>query len=272
VDLFQAPVDIMMYPDYLKSVAVPVDLTLLLERALYGYYRSEAAMRAAIQLLVANSVGVNRNESPTSAPARTNCARPTPVPDAAARRGANPLPMLLVAPSAAGGGSRDDDSAPLPAGVTPSGVRVRLRLGSSAGGGATRLPPQAPPPPPPPPPPPEPAVDRAELRRVCLSILRQLRRPKRLRWFVDPVTEDVAPGYAAEITEPMDLSTMQAAVEGGAFASLSAFAAKLRLIWDNAVAYNVTGDIVDDAETGRATAAVLLADAAEELGVPTPDQ
>jgi hypothetical protein len=60
---------------------------------------------------------------------------------------------------------------------------------------------------------------------VCLSVCSVLK-----------VTDDVAPGYSAEIPRPMDLASMQAKMD--AYHSAEEFDADIALICDNCCKYN----------------------------------
>ncbi|KAH9403795.1 Bromodomain containing protein 7 [Tyrophagus putrescentiae] len=81
---------------------------------------------------------------------------------------------------------------------------------------------------------------------LLLHLLRQIKRKDAQNFFLYPVTDAIAPGYSALITTPMDLTTMQAAIEGqkqqqqqsSKYLNLGDFIADVKLICDNAMKYN----------------------------------
>jgi hypothetical protein len=72
--------------------------------------------------------------------------------------------------------------------------------------------------------------------------------------FSEPVSDDVAPGYSSVIKVPMSFSAMQAKLRAGAYATLGAFAADLRLIVTNATTYNAPNSQVHKAALELQTA------------------
>ncbi|THD24068.1 hypothetical protein D915_005027 [Fasciola hepatica] len=62
-ELFNRPVDLVSYPDYLFVNPYPVDLALIVARLTAGFYRQPEAVRSDLQHLVDNAVRYNRTES-----------------------------------------------------------------------------------------------------------------------------------------------------------------------------------------------------------------
>lgn len=60
---FINPVDLSQYPDYGAVVPVPIDLTIILWRALCGYYRRAQSVQADVDLLLSNAILYNSEES-----------------------------------------------------------------------------------------------------------------------------------------------------------------------------------------------------------------
>ena len=60
----------------------------------------------------------------------------------------------------------------------------------------------------------------------------------RFQAFLNPVTDDIAPGYSAVISQPMDLSTMSARNRSRGYTSLDAALDDLQLVRDNCFQYN----------------------------------
>jgi hypothetical protein len=67
---FVAPVHLGEVAGYADEVPVPIDLTTILCRVLFGYYRRLAAVRADVDLLLANCVAFNSEGSDIVAQAR----------------------------------------------------------------------------------------------------------------------------------------------------------------------------------------------------------
>lgn len=61
--LFNQPVDLVSYPDYLFVNPYPVDLALIVARLTTGFYRQPEAVRSDLQHLVDNAVRYNRPDS-----------------------------------------------------------------------------------------------------------------------------------------------------------------------------------------------------------------
>ena len=96
------------------------------------------------------------------------------------------------------------------------------------------------------------AAGKSGLSRVdevaCTGLLAKLKKNKHALYFqapVDPVLSG-ARDYFDVIKHPMDLSTMQAKLSGGHYASRHEFHHDFKLLVDNAGAYNGAGSYVDE--------------------------
>jgi len=58
------------------------------------------------------------------------------------------------------------------------------------------------------------------------------------QWFMDPVTDDVAPGYSTAIAHPMWLNEVRRRLDAGEYASPAGFKADIELIGANCLEYN----------------------------------
>ncbi|TFL06150.1 hypothetical protein BDV98DRAFT_558917 [Pterulicium gracile] len=79
--------------------------------------------------------------------------------------------------------------------------------------------------------------------RACRLVLTKLQRNKHANLFKQPVDpiRDHAPNYFDVIKQPMDLSTMNAKLEGGHYKDRFGFEADFRLMILNAMEYNMNG-------------------------------
>ena len=72
----------------------------------------------------------------------------------------------------------------------------------------------------------------------CAGILEALMKRRDAQdWFCEPVPEGTD-GYADVVKSPMDYGTIQSKIKSGAYAAPAAFAADVRLVAANAVAYS----------------------------------
>lgn len=71
-----------------------------------------------------------------------------------------------------------------------------------------------------------------------LRIVGQLKRHRFAAPFGFPVDESIAPGYFDVISDPMDLSTLEANAQRGQYRGMASFTADLKRIWTNAYRYN----------------------------------
>ena len=76
----------------------------------------------------------------------------------------------------------------------------------------------------------------AQMER-CATILAALMRRKDASWFLEPVPAHTR-GYALVVSSPMDYGTIEAKLTAGRYADAAAFAADVRLVAANALAYS----------------------------------
>jgi len=81
----------------------------------------------------------------------------------------------------------------------------------------------------------------ADSLRKALNVLCKLQRHPSALPFLHPVDPSLVPGYSSIIKEPMDLSTVEAKLRSGQYASAYEFAGDVRKTWSNAFAYNQQG-------------------------------
>lgn len=91
-----------------------------------------------------------------------------------------------------------------------------------------------------------------KFKDVALGTLVKIGRADRYSVFAEPVSEEDAPGYFDIVTDPMDLATMKAQVEKGAYGKGSDAAGKfyedILLMFDNCAAYNDDeGEVIEEA-------------------------
>ena len=56
--------------------------------------------------------------------------------------------------------------------------------------------------------------------------------------FMQPVRDDIAPGYSNVVFRPMDLTTIKKSIENGAIKSTKMFQRDIMLMFTNAIMYN----------------------------------
>jgi hypothetical protein len=93
-----------------------------------------------------------------------------------------------------------------------------------------------------PPPPPKP-MSQAD-HQACKQILSSLLKHKSSWPFQRPVTDAEAPGYSSLIQNPMDLSTLSSNLSAKSYATVAAFVADVRTMFENCKAYNPAGDVI----------------------------
>lgn len=81
-------------------------------------------------------------------------------------------------------------------------------------------------------------LEANQLRESMERIMKRLKRRDSYGFFLQPVTEEQAPGYAFKIKQPMDLGTMERKMIAGAYGTLDAFANDFRLIVNNCFEFN----------------------------------
>eukprot|EP01017_Pseudomicrothorax_dubius_P043535 TRINITY_DN726_c0_g1_i6.p1 TRINITY_DN726_c0_g1~~TRINITY_DN726_c0_g1_i6.p1 ORF type:complete len:352 (-),score=83.61 TRINITY_DN726_c0_g1_i6:162-1217(-) len=79
--------------------------------------------------------------------------------------------------------------------------------------------------------------------RKCFKILQQLRKHPNATPFLEPVDAEALgiPEYYSIITEPMDLSTVEAKLRNNDYTSPAQFAVDVRKIWNNSFRFNAKG-------------------------------
>jgi len=80
-----------------------------------------------------------------------------------------------------------------------------------------------------------------EERRLLLELLEKVVKCKAADLFLEPVTEEEAPGYFSVISQPMDLTTLKGMIESGAVGDLSSFKDKIELMVTNCKTFNEGG-------------------------------
>jgi len=113
----------------------------------------------------------------------------------------------------------------------------------------------------------------------CNLLLQDLRANPLTEWFLEPV-DHVALGltdYPQVITSPMDLGTIQKKMERAQYMSTEDFAHDVRLVWQNAIAYNspssmfgVVAGIM--AQIGDRRFGLITRSATADPGRPIPDR
>jgi len=117
----------------------------------------------------------------------------------------------------------------------------------------------------------------------CELILSELMRNPLSEWFLHPVDVDGLGlhDYRTVISKPMDLSTVQRLLKGEKYETVEAFAADVKLVFDNCIAYNgatsMFGVIAGIMSGIFDRKAALLTAAAQQappprLGQPVPDR
>lgn len=79
---------------------------------------------------------------------------------------------------------------------------------------------------------------RSPLAKLLENVLKALEKRDPHQFFAWPVTDDIAPGYSAIISKPMDFSSIRQKNEENKYATLQEFADDFQLMCDNAIKYN----------------------------------
>lgn len=79
---------------------------------------------------------------------------------------------------------------------------------------------------------------RSPLAKLLENVLKALEKRDPHQFFAWPVTDDIAPGYSAIITRPMDFSTIRQKNEENKYATLQEFSDDFQLMCENAIKYN----------------------------------
>lgn len=80
--------------------------------------------------------------------------------------------------------------------------------------------------------------ERTPLQKMLEHLHRALEKRDPQQFFAWPVTDNIAPGYSAIITQPMDLSTMKQKIDDNMYGNLQDFIADFKLMCTNAMQYN----------------------------------
>jgi bromodomain-containing protein 7 len=79
---------------------------------------------------------------------------------------------------------------------------------------------------------------RSPLSKLLDHLLKALEKRDPHQFFAWPVTDDIAPGYSAIITKPMDFSSIRQKIEENEYQLLPDFIGDFRLMCENAIRYN----------------------------------
>lgn len=79
---------------------------------------------------------------------------------------------------------------------------------------------------------------RSPLSKLLDHLLKALEKRDPHQFFAWPVTDDIAPGYSAIITKPMDFSTIRQKIEENEYPVLPDFISDFKLMCENAIRYN----------------------------------
>ncbi|KAF2345655.1 Protein of unknown function DUF3512 [Trinorchestia longiramus] len=82
------------------------------------------------------------------------------------------------------------------------------------------------------------AAVAAAFKELLTHLLKQLEKKDTNQFFLEPVTDVIAPGYSSIISEPMCFVTMRGKIEQGAYASLKEYENDVKLIVSNCLKYN----------------------------------
>ena len=78
--------------------------------------------------------------------------------------------------------------------------------------------------------------------RSCMEIITHMRSLPQAHWFLDPVDPALYPEYFAVISEPMDFGSVLSNLRVNGYATNEAFEAHVRLVFQNALKFNVQRD------------------------------
>ncbi|XP_018321619.1 bromodomain-containing protein 7 isoform X2 [Agrilus planipennis] len=80
--------------------------------------------------------------------------------------------------------------------------------------------------------------ERTALQRASEHVLKALEKRDPQQFFAWPVTDNIAPGYSAIISQPMDFNTMRQKIDENHYLTLQDFIADFKLVCNNAMQYN----------------------------------
>lgn len=75
-------------------------------------------------------------------------------------------------------------------------------------------------------------------RDFCLKLTRELKKKHVFRDFVNPVTDDIAPGYSQVISHPSCLSEVESLLKNNKISGVDEYKKRMDRIWKNAIKYN----------------------------------
>jgi bromodomain-containing protein 7/9 len=79
---------------------------------------------------------------------------------------------------------------------------------------------------------------RSPIAKLLDHLLKAVEKKDPHQFFAWPVTDDIAPGYSAIITKPMDFSTIRQKIEENKYSTLMEFSDDFQLMCENAIKYN----------------------------------
>merc|ERR1719376_61085 len=82
------------------------------------------------------------------------------------------------------------------------------------------------------------ATTLAALQELLTWLCDELTRRDTNQFFLEPVTDALAPGYSSIITRPVSLRSLRSNIQAGLYTSLPQFEEDVRLMADNSVRYN----------------------------------
>lgn len=85
---------------------------------------------------------------------------------------------------------------------------------------------------------PQKMATKQQFQMFLLPLLKQIQRRDAQEFFAWPVTDMIAPGYSTIITRPMDFITLKKKLDQGLYDNIPDFKADVKLMCDNAMAYN----------------------------------
>lgn len=80
--------------------------------------------------------------------------------------------------------------------------------------------------------------ERTPLQRALENVLKKFEQRDPNQFFAWPVTDNIAPGYSAIITHPMDFCTMRQKIDDNQYNNLQDFITDFKLVCTNAMQYN----------------------------------
>lgn len=110
-------------------------------------------------------------------------------------------------------------------------------------------------------------LEKSVLQRGLENVLSAFEKRDPQQFFAWPVTDNIAPGYSAIITSPMDFSTMRQKVEDNLYANLNEFIDDFKLMCTNAMQYNHADTVYYKASKKLMHAGMYIFKYVEELKI-----